>query len=161
MEIRRAIERDADAIRAIYNAEVLTSTATFDLVPRTSEEQLAWMAAHSGVYPALVADAGKKVVGFASLSPYRPRPGYSTSVENSVYIASDFRRKGIGRQLLEATIASARSHGFHSVVARIAAEQEASVRLHLACGFELVGVEREVGRKFGRFVDVAIAQLLL
>lgn len=161
VEVRRATDRDSRAILEIYNAEVLTSTATLDLVPRTEEEQRSWMAAHSGVYPALVAEAGGEVVGFASLSPYRPRPGYSTAVENSVYVASGVRGQGIGRLLLEAVLDNARSHGFHSVIARITAEQEPSIALHKACGFEIVGVEREVGRKFGRFIDVAIAQLLL
>ncbi len=161
VEVRRALDRDGEAIRAIYNAEVLTSTATLDLVPRTDEEQRAWMAAHAGAYPALVAERGKEVVGFSSLSPYRPRPGYSTAVEDSVYVASSARGQGVGRQLLEAAVEAARSHGFHSIVGRISAEQLPSIKLHEACGFEMVGVEREIGRKFGRWIDVAIAQLIL
>jgi phosphinothricin acetyltransferase len=161
MEIRRATERDGDAILSIYNGEVLTSTATLDLVPRTNEEQREWMSAHAGVYPVLVADRRRVVVGFASLSPYRPRPGYSTAVEDSVYVAADVRGEGVGRLLLEALLEAARSHGFHSVVGRISAEQEPSIKLHEACGFAMVGIEREVGRKFGRFIDVAIVQLLL
>ncbi|MHB1987553.1 MAG: GNAT family N-acetyltransferase [Acidimicrobiales bacterium] len=161
MEIRRAIERDGEAIRTIYNAEVLISTATLDLVPRTEDEQRAWMAAHAGVYPVLVAESGRVVVGFSSLSPYRPRPGYSTAVEDSVYVADEARGKGVGRMLLGGVVDAARSHGFHSIVGRISAEQQASIRLHEACGFTVVGVEREIGRKFGRFIDVAIVQLLL
>lgn len=161
MELRRAVDRDAEAIRALYNVEVLTSTATFDLVPRTAEEQKAWMAAHSGVYPALVAEEEGGVVGFSSLSPYRPRPGYSTAVEDSVYVAAGLRRRGVGRLLLTGVVELARDHGFHSIVGRISAEQPASIGLHLSCGFEMVGIEREIGRKFGRFIDVAIVQLLL
>lgn len=161
MEIRRATDRDGEAIREIYNAEVLTSVATLDLIPRTEEEQRVWMAAHSGVYPTLVAEVDRRVVGFSSLSPYRPRPGYSTAVEDSVYVADDARGQGLGRALLLAIVETARSHGFHSVVGRISAEQEASIGLHTACGFDMIGVEREVGRKFGRFIDVAIVQLLL
>jgi L-amino acid N-acyltransferase YncA len=161
IDVRRAVPRDAEAIRAIYNAEVLTSTATLDVMPRTEEQHERWMAAHSGAYPALVAVDGTEIVGFACLSPYRPRHGYSTAAENSVYVAEHLRGRGVGRLLLESIIEAARTHGFHSVVARISTEQEASLGLHRACGFELVGVEREIGRKFGRFVDVAIAQLLL
>ncbi|HLI44713.1 MAG TPA: GNAT family N-acetyltransferase [Acidimicrobiales bacterium] len=160
-ELRRASDRDAEAIRSIYNHEVLTSTATLDLVPRTPEEQRIWMSAHSGAYPALVATREGEVVGFSSLSPYRPRPGYSTAVEDSVYVAQSARRQGVGRLLLEGAIEAARAHGFHSIVARISAEQAASIELHLACGFVMVGVEREIGRKFGRFIDVAIVQHLL
>lgn len=161
IELRRATDLDAEAIREIYNGEVLTSTATLDLVPRSAEEQRLWMASHSGAYPALVAVRGREVVGFSSLSPYRPRPGYSTAVEDSVYVAAGARRQGVGRLLLEGAIAVARSHGFHSVVGRISVDQAPSIELHLACGYEMVGIEREIGRKFGRFVDVAIVQLLL
>ncbi len=161
MEIRRASELDGEAIRQIYNAEVLTSTATLDLVPRSPTEHQAWMAAHSGVYPVLVATEGLSVLGFSSLSPYRPRPGYSTAVEDSIYVAAAARRKGVGRALLGAIVEAARQHGFHLVIGRISAEQEASIKLHEACGFTYVGVERQVARKFGRFIDVAIVQLLL
>jgi len=152
---------DADAIRQIYNLEVANSLATLDLVPRTAEEQAIWMAAHSGVYPVIVADDGTEVVGFASLSPYRPRPGYATAVEDSIYVAAPHRGHGVGRALLNEAIVAARTHGFHSVIARVGAAQEASVALHRACGFDLVGIEREVGRKFGRWIDVAILQRLL
>jgi len=161
--VRRAVSSDAEGIRRIYNAAVATTTATLDLVPRTPAEQQAWMEAHSGVYPALVAedeDAGS-VVGFASLSAYRPRPGYATAVEDSVYVEEGRRREGIGRALLEATVDAARSHGFHSVIGRVVTEQEPSIRLHQACGFDIVGVERQIGRKFGRWLDVALLQRLL
>jgi len=152
---------DAEAIRQIYNIEVTGSTATLDLVPRSPEEQANWMVAHSGVYPVIVADEAGAVVGFACLSPYRPRPGYATAVEDSIYVAAEHRGKGIGRELLNAAVVMARTHGFHSVVARVSATQQASVALHQACGFDFVGVEREIGRKFGRWIDVAILQRLL
>jgi phosphinothricin acetyltransferase len=161
MNIRRAVMADAEAIRQIYNIEVTGSTATLDLVPRSPEEQANWMVAHSGVYPVIVADEAGAVVGFACLSPYRPRPGYATAVEDSIYVAAEHRGKGIGRELLNAAVVMARTHGFHSVVARVSATQQASVALHQACGFDFVGVEREIGRKFGRWIDVAILQRLL
>jgi L-amino acid N-acyltransferase YncA len=161
MDIRPATMADAEGMRQIYNIEVTGSTATLDLVPRSAEEQAAWMVAHSGVYPVVVADESGEVVGFASLSPYRPRPGYATAVEDSIYVAADHRGKGIGRALLSEAVEMARTHGFHSIVARVSATQQASVALHQACGFDFVGVEREIGRKFGRWIDVAILQLLL
>src|SRR5579863_8507733 len=116
MEVRRAIERDAEAIRRIYNAEVTGSIVTFDLVPRTPEVQREWMEAHSGAYPVIVALDGEEVAGFASLSPYRPRPAYSTTAEDSVYVAADHRGRGVGRLLLDNLVEMARAHGFHSVV---------------------------------------------
>lgn len=152
---------DGEAIRRIYNLEVLGSTATLDLVARTPEEQASWMHAHSGVYPVIVGEVAAEVVGFASLSPYRPRPGYATAVEDSIYVAGPHRGKGVGRALLGEAVTMARDHGFHSVIARIGAAQEASVALHRACGFDFVGIEREIGRKFGRWVDVAIMQRLV
>jgi phosphinothricin acetyltransferase len=161
VEIRRATMADAEAIRHIYNLEVIGSTATLDLVPRTAEEQASWMGEHNGVYPVIVAHDLGDVVGFASLSPYRPRPGYATAVEDSIYVAAEHRGKGVGRALLDQAVVMARTHGFHSVVARISATQQASVALHQACGFELIGVEREIGRKFGRWIDVTLLQHLL
>jgi phosphinothricin acetyltransferase len=162
MQLRLANVSDAEAIRTIYNAEVTGSTATFDLVPRNPEEQLAWLTEHRGAYPAIVAEDGAGlVVGFGSLSLYRDRPAYATSVENSVYVRSDQRGSGIGRALMDELIRLATQHGFHTMVARIGDGNNASVALHLACGFELVGVEREIGRKFGRWLDVSVLQRML
>ena len=154
--------RDAEAVRAIYNVEVLESTVTFDLVPRSLAEQLAWIDEHSGGHPAIVAvDADGRVGGFASLTPYRPRPAYATTVEDSVYVRRDLRGRGVGRLLLDDLVALARDHGFHSVIGRIVGDHEASIGLHAACGFEPVGREREVGRKFNRWLDVVLMQLML
>ena len=113
-------------------------------------------------HPALVAvDEGGHVLGFGSLSPYRPRPAYSTSVENSVYVHEDFQRRGIGRAILLELITLAQAHGFHAIIARITGDNEPSVALHAACGFEMIGVEREVGRKFGRWLDVICMERLV
>jgi L-amino acid N-acyltransferase YncA len=159
---RLAERRDAEAVRAIYNVEVLESTVTFDLVPRTLADQLAWLDEHAGGHPAIVAlSDDDRVVGFASLSPYRPRPAYATTVEDSVYVARDCRGGGVGRLLLTDLVDLARDHGFHSVIGRIVGGHEASNALHRACGFEQVGREREVGRKFGKWLDVVLWQLML
>lgn len=163
MRVRLVEPRDAPALRAIYNHWVLHSSVTFDLVARTLEEQEAWIATHRGAYPAVVAEPepGSPVVGFASLSPYRDRPGYSTTVEDSVYLHPDSRGQGVGRLLLAEVVRLATLGGFHSVMARIVGVQEPSLRLHQSLGFRLVGVEREVGRKFGQWLDVALLQRML
>jgi L-amino acid N-acyltransferase YncA len=161
MLVRLAHATDAEAIRAIYNVEVLESTVTFDLVPRSHDDQRAWLAAHSGAHPAVVAVDGEDVVGFGSLSPYKDRPAYSTSVEDSVYVHRDRRGQGVGKLLLGELLSLATTHGFHSVIARIVGDHEASIALHQRCGFTLVGVEKEVGRKFGRWLDVVELQRLL
>jgi len=157
-EVRLAVPGDAEPIRAIYNAEVMGSTVTFDLVPRSLDEQHAWLTLHSGAHPAIVAVVDGDIVGFGSLSPYRSRPAYATTVEDSVYVRPDCRGHGVGRALLAELVTLATAHGFHAVMARVVDGHEASIALHRACGFDLVGVEREVGRKFGRWLDVAVMQ---
>ena len=160
--LRLAEPRDAEAIRAIYNLEVRESTVTFDLVPRTLEDQLAWLADHSGGRPAVVAvDDDGTVVGFGSLTPYKERPAYSPTVEDSVYVDRGRRGNGVGRVLLAELIRLAEQYGYHSVVARIVGGHDASIGLHAAHGFELVGVEREVGRKLGRWLGVVVMQKML
>ena len=166
MEVRLATVDDAEAIRAIYNREVTGSTVTFDMVPRTLVAQVAWIEAHSGAHPAVVAvepgsGGSGAIAGFGSLSAYRDRPAYSTTVEDSVYVDEAWRGRGVGRALLAELVRLARVHGFHAVMARIVGGHQASIRLHEACGFTLVGVEKEVGRKFGRWLDVALMQRLL
>ena len=162
MRTRIAEARDAEATRAIYNLEVAESNVTFDLVPRTIEDQAKWIAEHSGGHPAIVAvDDRDEVLGFASLSPFRPRPAYAPTVEDSVYVQRDDRGRGIGELLLRDLLGLATDHGFHSVVARIVGGHDASIALHAKCGFEQVGCEREVGRKFGRWLDVVLMQKML
>jgi L-amino acid N-acyltransferase YncA len=152
---------DAEVLRTIYNVEVLESTVTFDLVPRTREEQAEWIDHHSGSHPALVALDGTTVVGFASLSPYRPRPAYTPTVEDSVYVDRDHRGAGVGALLLGELVDLAGNHGFHSIVARIVGGHDASIKLHKGCGFEEIGIEKEVGRKFGKWLDVVLMQRML
>lgn len=164
--IRLASLDDAPAIRAIYNFEVENHTTTFDLVPRTLEAQRAWLSERSGAFAAVVAtianrDGVQRVVGFASLSPYKERPAYRTTVENSVYVSREHAGKGIGRALMGHLIDVARGSGFHSMIARIEASSDASRALHLSCGFVLLGVEVEVGRKFNRWLSTASMQLML
>jgi phosphinothricin acetyltransferase len=160
--IRLAEPGDAEGIRAIYNVEVAESTVTFDLVPRTLEEQQAWLREHAGGHPAVVAlgDDGA-VVGFGSLSPYKERPAYRPTVEDSVYVHRAHRGQGLGPALLAELVRLAQAYGYHSLVARIVGGHDTSISLHAAQGFELVGVEREVGRKFGRWLDVVIMQRVL
>jgi phosphinothricin acetyltransferase len=161
MEVRLATLDDNEAIRAIYNVEVVESTVTFDLVPRSVAQQREWLSARSGAHAVLVAADDAEVVAFGSLSPYRDRPAYSTSVEDSVYVRRDRQGQGIGKALLEELLRLATAHGFHAVMARIVGGHEASIALHRAAGFELVGTEREIGRKFGRWLDVVVMQVLL
>jgi len=161
MEVRLATLDDAEAIRDIYNLEVTTSTATFDLVPRSRDEQRAWLVDRAGARAAIVAEHDSTLRGFGSLSKWRDRAAYSTTVEDSVYVHRDHRGLGVGHLLLTELVATATRHGFHACMARIVGGHEASIGLHQACGFEVVGTEREVGRKFGRWLDVVLMERLL
>ena len=161
MLLRPATVADAPATAAIYNEEVAHSTVTFDLVPRSVEEQADWLDARSGALEVVVAERDGVVAGFASLSPYRDRPAYRTTVEDSVYVHRDHRGAGVGKALLAEIVDVAANRGFHSVMARVVGHHDTSINLHRAVGFELVGVEREVGRKFGRWLDVVVMQKLL
>jgi phosphinothricin acetyltransferase len=159
--LRLATLDDAEATREIYNLEVTTSTATFDLTPRSLADQREWIRARSGAHAVVIAELDGQVVGFGSLSPWRSRPAYATSVEDSVYVHRAHQGQGLGRTLLAELIRTGRAHGFHAVFARVVGGHESSVRLHQALGFEVVGTEREVGRKFGRWLDVVVMELLL
>ncbi len=164
--LRLATLADAEQIREIYNHEVVNTTATFDLVPRSPADQERWISDRTGAFAALVAvdddePAGRTVVGFGSLSPYKERAAYRTSVEDSVYVRRDRSGQGIGKMIVSELLHVAKLSGFHAVFARISTVGEASLALHRSCGFELVGVEREVGRKFNRWLDVAVMQALL
>lgn len=161
MKVRLATGSDAEAIRQIYNHAVTTSVVTFDLIPRSADEQRRWLEARSGAHAVVVADDGKDVIGFASLSPYRRKPAYSTSVEDSIYVHEDRQRQGVGRLLLGELIQVATAHGFHAMFGRIVDGHVPSIRLHESMGFETVGTEREVGRKFGRWLDVVVMERLL
>lgn len=161
VSIRTPTVDDAEAIRAIYNLEVTTATVTFDLEPRSLADQRAWLAARSGAHSAIVAVADGEVIGFASLSPWKDRPAYRTSVEDSVYVHRGHQGEGVGRVLLTELVEVATASGFHAMFGRIVGGHEASIGLHQALGFEIIGVEKEVGRKFGKWLDVVVVEKLL
>jgi L-amino acid N-acyltransferase YncA len=161
VQLRLATVDDAEGIRSIYNLEVSTSTVTFDMVPRTLEDQRSYLRDRSGAHAVVVAEDGGQVVGFGSLSKWRDRPAYATTVEDSVYIARDRQGQGVGTLLLHELVETATRHGFHACLARIVGGHDASIALHARCGFEVVGTEREVGRKFNRWLDVVLMERLL
>lgn len=146
----------------IYNPYVVGSSFTFDLVQRSLKDQIEWLEDRSGARFVLVAvDDDDTVLGFAATSPYRDRAAYAPTVEDSVYVADGHHSTGVGTALLTELVTTARAHGFHSMIARIVSDHTASITLHRACGFETIGHEREVGRKFGRWLDVTVMQHML
>jgi phosphinothricin acetyltransferase len=158
--IRSAVPGDLPGITAIYNDAILKTTATFHTEPRTADEQRQWFASHDARHPIVVAHESGEIIGWASLSPYSDRPAYAETAEVSVYVREDRRGRGIGALLMREVLAQGRALSLHAVVARIVGGNEPSVRLHASAGFERVGVLREVGRKFGRLLDVLVMELV-
>ena len=161
VRLRPAGHADLPRILEIYNREVEVSTATYDTIPRTEAEHRTWFALHGPSHPVLVAESGGVLAGWASLSPWSDRAAYARTVEVSVYVDEGHRRQGIGRQLLRALVEAGRERGHHNLLARISADNEASIRLHAELGFSVAGTLHEVGEKFGRTLDVRIMELLL
>lgn len=154
--IRRARPSDAEAIARIYNHEVRRSTATFDTRPRSVAAQRALLVAHGRRWPVLVAERHGRVVAWASLTPWSTRGAYARTAESSVYVDAASRGRGIGGSLVRALLPLAKASGFHVLLARIAEDRVASQRLHTRLGFARIGTLREVGFKFGRWVDVGM-----
>lgn len=160
--IRLAHEADLPGIFAIYDEQVLHGTATFETVPKTAEQRLEWLRAHPPEkYPALVADSGGVILGWATLSAWSPRQAYARTAESSVYMHRDARGRGIGTALMRDLLERAPALGIRQLIARLTDGNDASVRLHESLGFAPIGTMRRVGEKFGRVLDVRMMQLAL
>lgn len=162
VNLRHAKRDDVEAIREIYNDAILKTTAVYSYEPVTPEERLAWFDAKwSAGYPVHVAELEGDVVGFATYGPFRAWPAYLYTAEHSVYVDAAWRGKGVGKALLSVVLTEARARGLHTLVAGIDADNAASLHLHKRLGFERVAHFREVGYKFGRFLDLIFMQRLL
>ncbi|MES2151209.1 MAG: arsinothricin resistance N-acetyltransferase ArsN1 family B [Pseudomonadota bacterium] len=159
--IRPALPSDAPALCAIYNHYVDCTTITFEEIPVSTEEMAARIAEVGTRLAWLVFEHDGKVAGYAYATPWRARSAYRFSVESTVYVAPGLARRGIGAQLYSALIERLRALGIHAVIGGIAQPNEASVALHEKHGFEKVAHFRQVGQKFGRWVDVGYWELVL
>jgi phosphinothricin acetyltransferase len=163
--LRPAAAADLVAINDLYNHYVRTSTCTYQEEPDSIEDRRSWFEHHDvRHYPILVACLGSgdgELAGWGSLSPFRPRSAYRFAVEDSVYVRHDLHGRGIGSRLLGELIDRARRGGFRTIVAGIDAEQAASVTLHAKFGFVTTAHLKQVGIKYGRWLDVYYMQLML
>ncbi|MFJ8465579.1 GNAT family N-acetyltransferase [Streptomyces swartbergensis] len=159
VQVRPGVEDDLEALTALYNHYVRETAITFDTAIFTPEERRPWLLSHpeDGPCRLMVATAldSQRILGYATSSPFRAKPAYATSVETTVYVAPHAGRRGIGTLLYKALFEALSGEDLHRAYAGIAQPNEASARLHERFGFRYVGTYQEVGRKFGRYWDVA------
>jgi len=163
LEIRPATEADLPFVTATYEHAVRYGTATFELTPPDLPEMTRrFRALVDGGFPYLVAAVDGRVIGYAYAGPYRPRPAYRFTVENSVYLQPAIQRRGIGLQLLQRLIAECEPRGYRQMIAVIGDSANAgSIGVHTRCGFQMIGTHANVGFKFGRWLDTVMMQLAL
>ena len=157
--VLRCDEKHLKDIRTIFNEAILHTTALYEELPRSEETIAAWFEKkkQAGIPVFGVAEQGA-VIGFATWGPFRPYSAYSKTAEHSVYIATEYQRRGLGRLLLETIIREAAEHELHLLVAGIDSANEASIALHRHIGFSHVGTIREAGYKFERWLDLEFWQ---
>ncbi|MFF7761289.1 GNAT family N-acetyltransferase [Streptomyces griseorubiginosus] len=163
VQVRPGVEGDLEALTDLYNHYVRETPITFDTAAFTPEERRPWLLSHpeDGPYRLMVATdihstgTSQRLLGYATSSPFRAKPAYATSVEVTIYLAPDAGGRGIGTLLYKALFEALAGEDLHRAYAGIAQPNEASTRLHERFGFRHIGTYEEVGRKFGRYWDVA------
>jgi phosphinothricin acetyltransferase len=161
MKIRPVNKDDVKAICEIYNAHVTDGTATFETVPVTDDEMCRRVESISVRFPYYVAEVDGAVAGYCYVHEWKQRAAYAHTLETTVYIASQYRRRGIGMELMRRLIDECRSRGYHALVACITGGNDASVSLHVKLGFTRVSQFNEVGMKFGQWLGVTDYELIL
>lgn len=161
LSIRPATVHDVRIITDIYNHAVINTTATFDTEIKTYEDRLKWFNDHQPTHPVLVAEDEGRVIGFASLSRWSERCAYDGTAEVSVYIDHNNRGRGVGKKLLEVLTLAGKKAGFHNLISRITEGNLSSIHIHELLGYEHIGVMRQAGKKFGKFLDVHLMQKLV
>jgi L-amino acid N-acyltransferase len=162
VKVRDATEADLPAMLDIYNDIVINSSANFDLQPSSLEKRRQWFNKHGGRYPLIIAEAPQgKIAGYCCISPFREKDGYLKTVELSVYVDRESRRRGVATLLMREILDRAKELEYHSVVSCIAGSNEPSVKLHDSLGFQYMGRLKQVGFKFSRWEDDVYYQLVL
>ncbi|HMY14455.1 MAG TPA: N-acetyltransferase family protein [Bacteroidia bacterium] len=160
IEIRSATADDIPFITEVYNDAIINTTATFDTEVKSIEDRMLWFKNHDGNHPIIVAENDGVLSGWASLTAWSDRCAYNGTAEVSVYVHKEHRGRGIGKALLEILILKGESKGLHYLLSRIASGNEASIHLHTIFGFRHIGIMKEVGFKFGNYVDVHLMELV-
>jgi len=161
MEIRKIQLKDLKEAKDIYNEEIKTSTATFNIEERTNQVQEKWFEEHTENYPAFVVIENSEVIGWSSLSKWSDREAYRRTAELSIYLSKKSRGKGVGKKLMIYTLDRAKELPLHTVISWITSDNEISIIMHEKYGFKNIGVMKEVGEKFGRLLDVVMMQKMV
>ena len=158
LKIRKALIGDVEGITDIYNEAILKTNATFDTEEKKLEEQISWFKSHGSKNPIIVAEKNGSILGWAALSKYDKKCAYSDTAEISLYVKQEFQGQGIGKKLMNEIINLGKKAGIHSIVARVTAGNNISIDLHKLVGFEIIGIMKEVGYKFDKWLDVYFMQ---
>jgi len=158
VKIRKATLKDLKQITSIYNEAIVKTVATFDTNIKSLQEQKIWFENHGLKNPIIVAEQNKIVVGWTSLSQWSDRCAYSNTAELSLYVKKEYQSKGIGKKLMESVLNEGKKVGLHVVIARITEGNKQSIILHEKFGFEHIGIMKEVGKKFGKNLDVYLME---
>jgi phosphinothricin acetyltransferase len=153
MQVRRGTIEDLSAIAAIYNHAIEHGVATFDVEVVSAAERRVWFTQFDETHPLFVCESDGSVVGYAYYLPFRQKAAYARTKECTVYVAPDRHRRGVGSALYDVLVAHARAHEVHALIGVLGGDNPASAALHRKFGFIEVGHLREVGHKFGRYVD--------
>lgn len=156
LKIRSAELKDIDSLTKIYNEAIVKTNATFDTEEKSIIDMKKWYEGHSSKNPVIVCIKDEKVTGWASLSKYDTKKAYSDTAELSLYVLKDFQGQGIGKNLMDEILKRGKKAGLHAVIARVTEGNNVSVHLHEKFGFEQIGTLKEVGKKFGKVLDVHI-----
>lgn len=161
LKIRDAVIEDIPSMMEIYNDAVRNMNVTFDLKEKTLQDREKWFQKYDQNYPLIVAEKEGQVVGYCGLNQFREREGYAYTTELTIYISRHHRGNGIGSSLMKEILHQGKERGFHTVISGISNENRPSMKLHEKFGFQLIGVLREVGYKFGKWHDVHYYQRML
>lgn len=161
ISIRKAELEDVAEITRIFNEAIENSTANFHKEAKSTDYMWRWLASRQKHHPVLIAESGDSLLGWASLGVYDPRTAFNTTAEFSVYVDETARGRGVGIQLAKAAIQAGKDASLHTIIARVTADNEASLKLHEKAGFEKAGHLKQVGQKFDQWLDVCVMQYLL
>ncbi|PEJ48500.1 GNAT family N-acetyltransferase [Bacillus sp. AFS002410] len=161
MELTFAAKEDVKDIVTIYNDAIMNTTATFDTKIKTEEEMLIWFHNHPELYPVIVSKENGIVTGYCSITQFKEKDAYKHTVELSVYIHPDHRRKGLAKALMVEMIETAKKLGHYTIISCITSGNEVSERLHEKLGYQKVGHFYKVGQKFNQWLDIVYYQLML